>query len=131
MTVQYFEGVGRRKESIARVRLMSGSGNFVVNDKSVQEFFTRLGDYEAIMAPIMAAGENPNSYDISVKINGGGVSGMTGAVVLGLARALTKFNPDWKIAMRKGGFLTRDARVKERKKPGLKKARKAPTYTKR
>ncbi|HBG74250.1 MAG: 30S ribosomal protein S9 [Chloroflexi bacterium GWB2_49_20] len=131
MTVQYFEGVGRRKESVARVRLMSGSGNFVVNDKAAQEFFTRLGDYEAILAPLTAAGEDLKSYDISVKINGGGVTGMTDAVVLGLARALTKANPDWKMAMRKGGFLTRDARVKERKKPGLKKARKAPTYTKR
>ena len=131
MTVQYFEGVGCRKESVARVRLMSGSGNFVVNDKAAQEFFTRLGDYEAILAPLTAAGEDLKSYDISVKINGGGVTGMTDAVVLGLARALTKANPDWKMAMRKGGFLTRDARVKERKKPGLKKARKAPTYTKR
>lgn len=131
MTVQYFEGVGRRKESVARVRLMSGSGNFVVNDKAAQEFFTRLGDFESILAPIAAAGEDLKSYDISVKIKGGGVTGMTDAVVLGLARALTKANPDLKMAMRKGGFLTRDARVKERKKPGLKKARKAPTYTKR
>ena len=131
MTVQYFEGVGRRKQSIARVRLMSGSGNFIVNDKSAQEFFTRLGDYESIIAPLEAAGEDLKSYDISVKIKGGGVTGMTDAVVLGLARALTKANPELRMAMRKGGFLTRDSRVKERKKPGLKKARKAPTYTKR
>jgi small subunit ribosomal protein S9 len=131
MTVQYFEGVGRRKESVARVRLMSGSGNFVVNDKEAQAFFTRLGDYEAILAPLKAAGEDLKSYDISVHLNGGGVTGQTSAVVLGLARALAKFNPDWRMAMRKGGFLTRDARIKERKKPGLKKARKAPTYTKR
>lgn len=131
MTVQYFEGVGRRKQSIARVRLMSGSGNFIVNDKSAQDFFTRLGDYQSILAPLTAAGEDLMSYDISVKIKGGGVTGMTDAVVLGLARALTKANPDLRIAMRKGGFLTRDPRVKERKKPGLKKARKAPTYTKR
>ena len=131
MTVQYFEGIGRRKQSIARVRLMSGSGNFIVNDKSAQEFFTRLGDYQSILAPLAAAGEDLMSYDISVKIKGGGVTGMTDAVILGLARALTKANPDLRIAMRKGGFLTRDPRVKERKKPGLKKARKAPTYTKR
>lgn len=131
MTVQYFEGVGRRKESIARVRLMSGSGNFIVNEKNAQDFFTRLGDFEAILAPLNAAGEDLKSYDITVKIKGGGVTGMTDAVVLGLARALTKANPDLKMAMRKGGFLTRDPRVKERKKPGLKKARKAPTYTKR
>lgn len=131
MTVQYFEGVGRRKESVARVRLMSGSGNFIVNEKSAQDFFTRLGDFESILAPLAAAGEDPKSYDISVKIKGGGVTGMTDAVVLGLARALTKANPELKMAMRKGGFLTRDPRIKERKKPGLKKARKAPTYTKR
>jgi small subunit ribosomal protein S9 len=131
MTVQYFEGVGRRKQSIARVRLMSGSGSFIVNDKNAQDFFTRLGDFESILAPLAAAGEDLKSYDISVKIKGGGVTGMTDAVVLGLARALTKVNPDLKNAMRKGGFLTRDARIKERKKPGLKKARKAPTYTKR
>ena len=131
MSVQYFEGVGRRKESIARVRLMSGSGNFIVNEKNAQDFFTRLGDFEAILAPLTAAGEDLKSYDITVKIKGGGVTGMTDAVVLGLARALTKANPDLKMAMRKGGFLTRDPRVKERKKPGLKKARKAPTYTKR
>jgi small subunit ribosomal protein S9 len=131
MIVQYFEGVGRRKQSIARVRLMSGSGNFIVNEKNAQDFFTRLGDFESILAPLAAAGEDLKAYDISVKIKGGGVTGMTDAVVLGLARALTKANPELKIAMRKGGFLTRDARVKERKKPGLKKARKAPTYTKR
>ena len=131
MTVQYFEGVGRRKESVARVRLMSGSGNFVVNEKTAQAFFTRLGDMEAILAPLKAAGEDLQSYDISVHLNRGGVTGQTDAVVLGLARALTKLNPDLKMVMRKGGFLTRDARVKERKKPGLKKARKAPTYTKR
>lgn len=131
MTVQYFEGVGRRKESIARVRVMTGTGNFVVNEKTAEDFFTRLGDYDSILAPLAAAGESLNSYDISVKVSGGGVTGMTDAVVLGLARALTKINPDWKLAMRKGGFLTRDSRVKERKKPGLKKARKAPTYTKR
>jgi small subunit ribosomal protein S9 len=131
MTVQYFEGVGRRKQSIARVRLMSGSGSFIVNDKNAQDFFTRLGDFESILAPLAAAGEDLKSYDISVKIKGGGVTGMTDAVVLGLARALTKVNPDLKNAMRKGGFLTRDSRIKERKKPGLKKARKAPTYTKR
>lgn len=131
MTTQYYEGVGRRKESIARVRVMNGSGNFTVNEKAAQAFFTRLGDYEAILAPIRAAGEDLKAFDISVKLVGGGVTGQTDSVVLGLARALAKFNPDWKIAMRKGGFLTRDARVKERKKPGLKKARKAPTYTKR
>ena len=131
MSVQYFEGIGRRKQSIARVRIMSGSGRFIVNDKDAPAFFTRLGDMEAILAPMKAAGQDTKSYDITVVVNGGGVTGQTDSVQLGLARALVKMNPENGSAMRKGGFLTRDARVKERKKPGLKRARKAPTYTKR
>jgi small subunit ribosomal protein S9 len=131
MSVQYFEGVGRRKASTARVRIMGGEGRFIVNDKKGETFFPRLGDLEAILAPLSAAGQDRAKYDITVVVNGGGVTGQTDAVQLGLARALVKMNPDWVSAMRKGGFLTRDARVKERKKPGLKKARKAPTYTKR
>lgn len=131
MSVQYYEGIGRRKESTARVRLMSGSGKFVVNDKEADAYFTRLGDLQAILAPLASVGQNPTSYDISVKVEGGGVTGQTSAVQLGMARALVKINADWNSAMRKGGFLTRDARIKERKKPGLKRARKAPTYTKR
>jgi small subunit ribosomal protein S9 len=131
MSVQYYEGIGRRKESTARVRVMSGSGKFTVNDKEADAFFTRLGDLQAILAPLASVGQNPKSYDISVKVEGGGVTGQTSAVQLGIARALVKINAEWSSAMRKGGFLTRDARIKERKKPGLKKARKAPTYTKR
>jgi len=131
MSVQYFEGVGRRKQSIARVRLMSGSGRFIVNDKEAPVYFNRLGDVEAILAPMKAAGQDQKSFDITVVVNGGGVTGQTDSVQLGLARALVKMNPENVPAMRKGGFLTRDARVKERKKPGLKRARKAPTYTKR
>jgi small subunit ribosomal protein S9 len=131
MSVQYFEGIGRRKQSIARVRLMSGSGRFIVNEKEAPAYFTRLGDIDAILAPMKAAGQEPNAYDITVKVMGGGVTGQTDSVQLGLARALVKMNPENVSAMRKGGFLTRDPRVKERKKPGLKRARKAPTYTKR
>ena len=131
MAVQYYEGIGRRKESTARVRVMSGSGRFMVNDKVAQDYFTRLGDMQMILAPVQAAGENPESLDITVVVKGGGVTGQTGAVQLGVARALVKMNPDLRSAMRKGGFLTRDSRIKERKKPGLKRARKAPTYTKR
>jgi small subunit ribosomal protein S9 len=131
MALQYFEGIGRRKLSIARVRLMTGTGKFTVNDKEAAAFFTRLGDMDAILAPMKAAGQEPNGYDISVVVNGGGVTGQTDSVQLGLARALVKMNPENVSAMRKGGFLTRDARIKERKKPGLKRARKAPTYTKR
>ncbi len=131
MSVQYFEGVGRRKQSIARVRIMSGSGRFIVNEKDAPAFFTRLGDMDAILAPMKAAGQEPKTFDITVIVSGGGVTGQTDSVQLGLARALVKMNPENVSAMRKGGFLTRDARIKERKKPGLKRARKAPTYTKR
>jgi small subunit ribosomal protein S9 len=132
MSVQYYEGIGRRKASTARVRIMSGEGRFIVNDeKDGEAFFPRLGDLESILAPLSAAGQERAKYDITVHVNGGGITGQTSAVQLGLARALVKMNPDWIPTMRKGGFLTRDARVKERKKPGLKGARKAPTYTKR
>ncbi len=131
MAVQYFEGVGRRKESIARVRLMSGSGKFVVNEKEAGAYFTRLGDLNDILLAFKACGEEAGKYDVTATVNGGGVTGQTDAVKLGLARALLKINGDWTSSLRKFGLLTRDARVKERKKPGLKRARKAPTYTKR
>ena len=131
MSVQYYEGIGRRKESSARVRLMSGSGNFVINAKQAGVYFNRLGDLEDILRPFSATGEDFRKYDVSVLVNGGGVSGQTEAVRLGVARALVAINRDWIAALRKHGLLTRDARVKERKKPGLKRARKAPTYTKR
>lgn len=131
MAVQYYEGIGRRKESTARVRIMTGSGTFIVNEKSGDEYFNRLGDVDSIMAPLQAVGYERGQMDITVVVKGGGVTGQTDAVQLGVARALMKMNPDLRPALRKGGFLTRDARVKERKKPGLKRARKAPTYTKR
>ncbi len=128
---QYFEGIGRRKESTARVRVSTGAGKFIVNDKEAAAFFTRPGDMHSILAPLSAIGHESNAYDITVVVNGGGVTGQTDAVTLGLARALVKMNEEWNPAMRKAGLLTRDARIKESKKPGLKKARKAPTYTKR
>ncbi len=131
MSVQYYEGVGRRKESTARVRLMSGNGKFMVNEKEAAAYFTRLGDLNDIMMAFKACGEEPNKYDVAVTVRGGGTSGQTDAVKLGLARALALLNGDWVSALRKYGLLTRDARIKERKKPGLKRARKAPTYTKR
>lgn len=131
MAKQYYEGVGRRKESTARVRIMDGSGDFIINEeKSLEEYFTRLGDKQNILGPLSAVGQE-GQWDVSVQVKGGGVTGQTDAVQLGLARALVKVNPDLKPALRREGFLTRDARVKERKKPGLKRARKAPTYTKR
>ena len=128
---QYYEAVGRRKESTARVRLADGTGNFTVNEKEAAVYFPRLGDLNDIMRSFDAVGQDAKKYDITVKVNGGGVTGQTEAVRLGLARALVMLNGDWTSALRKNGLLTRDARVKERKKPGLKKARKAPTYTKR
>jgi small subunit ribosomal protein S9 len=131
MSVQYYEGIGRRKESTARVRLMSGSGKFVVNQKEAEAYFPRLGDLQDILRAFAAVGEDAKKYDVSVVVNGGGTTGQTESVRLGLARALVLINGDWTSALRKQGLLTRDARVKERKKPGLKRARKAPTYTKR
>lgn len=128
---QYYEAVGRRKESTARVRLMDGSGTFTVNDKEAPVYFPRIGDLQDILRAFNAVGLDANKYDITVKVNGGGVTGQTEAVRLGLARALVLLNGDWTSALRKHGLLTRNPRVKERKKPGLKKARKAPTYTKR
>jgi small subunit ribosomal protein S9 len=131
MSGQYYEGVGRRKESTARVRISQGEGKFIVNDKSLNDYFTRLGDAESILEPFASTGEIQTQYDVTVLVNGGGVSGQTTAVQLGLARAFTKMNPDYVTLLRRDNLLTRDPRVKERKKPGLKRARKAPTYTKR
>ena len=128
---QYYEAVGRRKESTARVRVMDGSGNFVVNEKEGAAYFTRLGDLNDILRAFAAVGQDAKRYDVSVRVMGGGTTGQTEAVRLGVSRALVLINADWTSALRKNGLLTRDARVKERKKPGLKKARKAPTYTKR
>jgi small subunit ribosomal protein S9 len=131
METRYFEGVGRRKESSARVRIVSGSGDFVVNEKKIDAYFTRLGDAPGIIEAFAIANQSKDSFDVSVLVKGGGVSGQRDAVKLGLARALVKMDEDLRSPLRRGGFLTRDPRVKERKKPGLKRARKAPTYTKR
>jgi len=131
MAAQYYEGIGRRKESTARVRIASGTGVFTVNQKTLEEYFGRTGDVETIIAPLQAVGEARNTLDITATVNGGGTTGQTDAVMMGVARALLLMKPDARSILRKGGFLTRDPRVKERKKPGLKRARKAPTYTKR
>ncbi len=129
---RYIEGIGRRKEATARVRLYpAGSGIFLVNGRPVEQYFTRVGDLEFILQPFVVLGEERTKYDITVQVKGGGVTGQAGAIRLGLARALVKMNPDNRPALRKAGLLTRDPREKERKKPGLKRARKAPTYTKR
>jgi small subunit ribosomal protein S9 len=128
---EYKEAIGRRKESTARVRVFAGTGNFTVNDKPLDDYFTREGDSPAILSAIDAAGQNPAAYDVTVKVEGGGVSGQRDAVKLGLARALVALDEGSRRGLREKGLLTRDARIKERKKPGLKRARKAPTYTKR
>jgi small subunit ribosomal protein S9 len=131
MAEPYFEGIGRRKEATARVRLSKGSGQFVVNGKPVQEYFTREMDSAAVVLPLAATHQDLRLFDISATVEGGGVTGQTDAVKLGLARALLIMNENFRIQLRKAGLLTRDSRIKERKKPGLKRARKAPTYTKR
>lgn len=128
---QYYEGIGRRKAASARVRLYpGGTGNLTINDRDGDEYMPRAGDVDILFEPLRTLGQE-KAYDISVHVEGGGVSGQRDAIRLGVARALLKVDPESKPALKRQKFLTRDARVKERKKPGLKRARKAPTYTKR
>lgn len=129
----YYEGIGRRKRSSARVRIYPQgeiTGTFTVNGKQVNEFFPRFGDLKILMAPLADTGLE-GKMDVTVQVEGGGITGQTSAVRLGLARALVKYDEELRGLLRANGHLTRDPRVKERKKPGLKRARKAPTYTKR
>lgn len=128
---QYYEGLGRRKTATARVRLHTGgSGNFTVNDKPIQDYFSRDTDQSHINAALKVTGTD-GRFNVTVKVTGGGVTGQAGAVRLGIARALLKADPEYRKVLREHGMLTRDSRAKERKKPGLKRARKAPQYTKR
>ncbi len=128
--IRYYQGTGRRKSATARVRLYPGSGTIVVNDKPVEEYFSRPRDILHLLEPL-AVTDTRNKFDVTVKVRGGGIFGQAGAVRHGIARALLAADPNLRPALRKGGFLTRDPRAKERKKPGLKRARKAPQYTKR
>lgn len=128
---QFVEGVGRRKEATARVRIWNGMGKFTVNETPIEQYFPRMGDTEAILSLLDAVNLERSGYDISSVVKGGGITGQRDAVLLGLARALVKLDPETKATLRDHGALTRDPREKERKKPGLKRARKAPTYTKR
>jgi small subunit ribosomal protein S9 len=129
--MEYYEGVGRRKTATARVRLFpGGEGHIVINDKPLGEYFGRENDIIVLMEPLRATATE-NRFNVSVKVKGGGKTGQSGAIQLGIARALLKVDPELRPILRQGGFLTRDARAKERKKPGLKRARKAPQYTKR
>lgn len=128
---QYYEGVGRRKAATARVRIyVAGNGNFIVNNRPAEEYLNRADDVQTALAPIRLLGIE-RLYDVSVHVNGGGVTGQAEAIRMGLARALVEADENVRPKMREAGFLTRDSREKERKKPGLKRARKAPTYTKR
>jgi small subunit ribosomal protein S9 len=128
---QYYEGVGRRKEATARARLyVGGSGKVLINDREVNAYFGRDIDRLAIVAPLTATGTE-GRYNLSLHINGGGSTGQAVAARMAVARALLKIDPEYRAALKSAGFLSRDAREKERKKPGLKRARKAPTYTKR
>ncbi len=128
---EYHEGVGRRKASTARARVYpGGSGDVAVNQKPAQKYFPRTGDIDKLLKPLGLAGCE-GQVDVSVLVSGGGVTGQVDASVHAIVRALLKLDPDVRPALRGAGLLTRGARVKERKKPGLKRARKAPSYTKR
>ncbi|MGI8608690.1 MAG: 30S ribosomal protein S9 [Candidatus Dormibacteria bacterium] len=124
------KAVGRRKEAVARVRLSPGEGRITINDREFREYFPRRLLQQVVVAPLKAV-DAVKRYDVAARVEGGGVSGQAGAVVQGIARALVSNEPDLRATLKSGGFLTRDARAKERKKPGLKRARKAPQYTKR
>ena len=127
---EYTEAIGRRKEASARVRLYAGTGDIVVNDKPVDVYFGRALDQMILRQPLTLTGTEA-TFNISVHVKGGGESGQASAVRLGIARALQKSDPNLRPVLKAAGLLTRDARAKERKKPGLKRARKAPQYTKR
>jgi small subunit ribosomal protein S9 len=129
--MEYYEAVGRRKTATARVRMFpGGDGSIVVNEKPLEEYFVRESDVLTLTEPLRVTATE-NRFNISVRVKGGGMTGQSDAVRMGVARALLKADPELRPILRKGGFLTRDARAKERKKPGLKRARKAPQYTKR
>ncbi|HEX76506.1 MAG TPA: 30S ribosomal protein S9 [Dehalococcoidia bacterium] len=131
MTTQtYDRGTGKRKCAVAQVKLFSGSGEIIVNGKPYQEVFPHLEHRRNIELPFLAT-DTVGKFNAEVKVNGGGISGQAGAIRHGIARALAKANEQFKPLLRQEGLLTRDARVKERKKYGLKRARKAPQYTKR
>jgi small subunit ribosomal protein S9 len=130
MPVNTNYGTGRRKTATARVHLRPGNGNIRINGRSLDEFFGRQTSRMIVRQPLETA-QVTDRFDVEINVDGGGITGQTDAVTLGLARALVKMNPDFVPALRKNGLLTRDPRIKERKKPGLKRARKAPTYTKR
>lgn len=128
-TVQYM-ATGRRKTSVARVRLIPGSGKIVINKRDIDDYF----DYDTLKVIVrepLVVTDTLGKYDIFVNVHGGGFTGQAGAIRHGIARALVEVNEEYKPILRKAGFLTRDSRMKERKKYGLKKARRAPQFSKR
>ena len=128
--LRYYEAVGRRKRSVARVRLYPGEGEIVINGKELRDYFGRPQDWRDVTAPLELTGSQ-GQFNLSVLVKGGGITGQAHAIRHGLSRALLVADPEMKPLLRRAGFLTRDPREKERKKPGLKRARKAPQYTKR
>ena len=129
-TDSYHYGTGRRKTSVARVRLSPGDGALMINDRSSSEYFGRR-DLETVVTQPLRATDTFGRFSLSVRVSGGGVAGQAGAVCHGIARALVAADPELRAVLKKAGLLTRDSREKERKKYGLKRARKAPQYTKR
>ena len=126
----YFQGTGRRKTSIARVRLVPGEGAVVVNGKPLDDYFARDGATDQALLPFTVT-STMRRFNAMIKVEGGGVSGQIGAIAQGISRALLQVDREPLPLLRKAGLLTRDPRAKERKKPGLKRARKAPQFTKR
>ena len=126
----YYQETGRRKTAVAQVRLMPGGGAIIVNGIPYEELFPRVVHRRTIEKPLMLT-ESLGKYNVMVKVAGGGISGQSGAISQGIARALVEADEKLKLVLRQNGLLTRDSRAKERKKAGLKRARKAPQYTKR
>ena len=129
-TTTFNSGTGRRKTAVARVRLLVGEGEIVVNGRSLVEHFGAAVDENDLRLPFKVTGTD-GRFNTMIKVEGGGVTGQAGAIRHGIARALLELEPEHRLALRRAGLLTRDPRMKERKKYGLKRARKAPQYTKR
>ena len=127
---QYYYGLGRRKSSVARVRIKEGDGALTINGRSLEDYFQLERDRQNVTAPLKAT-ESLSSVDVWVKVRGGGTTGQAGAIVLGIARALQAGNPDLHLQLSLGGYLTRDSRMVERKKYGLRKARRSFQFSKR
>ena len=129
-TKPYFYGTGRRKHSVARVRVYNGTGKMTINGRDINDYFG-LETLKLIVRQPLAITDTTEKFDIVCRVSGGGVTGQAGAIRHGLSRALLQYDESLRPALKKAGFLTRDPRMKERKKPGLKKARRAPQFSKR